>query len=226
MGRPIPEFRNVRKIAIDKIVVATNIVGNDERGEAAVARRSLQEEIKKRNPFDSPEEEAFLNLARTLDWHATEFTRLFKKHGISGSQYNVLRILRGEGTPLPCLEVASRMITKLPDITRLVDRLEDAGLVERSRTTEDRRLVLIRITDAGLGLLGRLDEPIKTLHRRQLGHLTREELAELNRLLVKARNPGGPAARRDADPADTCTALNARATPRGQERATLHDPEE
>jgi DNA-binding MarR family transcriptional regulator len=167
-----------------------------------VARRSLQEEIKKRHPFDSPEEEAALNLARTFDWQAAAFAHLFKEHRLSGSQYNVLRILRGEGTPLPCLEVASRMITKLPDITRLVDRLEDAGLVERTRTTEDRRLVLIRITDAGRGLLARLDEPIKALHRRQLGHLSQEELAELNRLLVKARSPGCPAARPDADHSD------------------------
>jgi DNA-binding MarR family transcriptional regulator len=208
------------------IIVATIILGNDERGGATVARRNLQEEIKKRNPFDSPEEEAFLNMARTLDWQVTALARLLKECGISGSQYNVLRILRGEGTPLPCLEIASRMITKLPDITRLVDRLEDAGLVERSRTTEDRRLVLIRITDAGLGLLARLDEPIKTLHRRQLGHLTREELAELNRLLVKARNPGGPAVWLDSGPADCCTDHNTRATPRGQERASFHDPDE
>ncbi len=167
-----------------------------------MARRTLQDEIKKRNPFDSPEEEATLNLARTADRLFAEGARLLKEHGITGSQYNVLRILRGEGKALPCLEIASRMITQLPDITRLVDRLEAAGLVVRSRTPEDRRVVLIRITDAGLRLLGQLDEPIKEMHRRQLGHLTREELAELNRLLVKARNPESPAARLDSDNAD------------------------
>lgn len=167
-----------------------------------MARRTLQDEIKERHPFDSPEQEAALNLARTVDRHSAEFARLFKGHGITDPQYNVLRILRGGGEALPCSEVAARMITQLPDITRLVDRLEAAGLVERARTPEDRRVVLIRITDAGLRLLATLDEPVLALHRRQLGHLTREELAELNRLLVKARTPDGPAARPDARETD------------------------
>ena len=161
----------------------------NERRWRFVARRSLQDEVKKRNPFDSPEQEAALNLARTADRIAAGFVRLFKEHGISGSQYNVLRILRGAGEPLPSLEVASRMVTQLPDITRLVDRLENAGLVERARTPEDRRVVLIRITECGLKLLESLDAPVIELHRKQLGHLTRAELAELNRLLVKARWP-------------------------------------
>jgi DNA-binding MarR family transcriptional regulator len=99
-----------------------------------------------------------------------------------------LRILRGAGEPLPCQEIASRMITRLPDITRLVDRLLEAGLVERSRTPMDRRLVLTTITAAGLRLLAAIDDPLLRLQREQLGHLTRSELAELNRLLVKARN--------------------------------------
>jgi DNA-binding MarR family transcriptional regulator len=149
----------------------------------------LQHEIKKRNPFDCPEQEAALNLARTADRFHDSFGRLFKCHGITGAQYNVLRILRGAADALPCQEIAARMITRVPDITRLVDRLEEAGLVARSRTEEDRRLVLTRITDCGLALLARLDEPILRLHREHLGHLTCEELAELNRLLVKARNP-------------------------------------
>ncbi len=154
-----------------------------------MVERGLQDEIKKRNPFDAPEQEVSLNLARTADRLQGEFARLFKDHGISGAQYNVLRILRGAGEPLPCQEIAGRMITQLPDITRLVDRLEDAGLVERSRTMSDRRLVLTRITERGLCLLERLDEPVLQTHRRQLGHLTRAELDELNRLLVKARSP-------------------------------------
>jgi DNA-binding MarR family transcriptional regulator len=83
------------------------------------------------------------------------------------------------------------MISHLPDITRLVDRLEAAGLVARSRTREDRRLVLIRITEKGLALLAGLDEPLMELHRRQLAHFTPDELTELNRLLVKARRPDG-----------------------------------
>ncbi len=155
-----------------------------------MAEGSLGDEIKKRGPFDSAEQEVALNLARTSDRHFSEFARLFKTHGITGAQYNVLRILRGAAEALPCQEIAGRMITQLPDITRLVDRLEEAGLVERSRTPEDRRLVLTKITEGGLRLLSGLDEPVSQLHKAQLAHLTREELAELNRLLVKAREPG------------------------------------
>jgi DNA-binding MarR family transcriptional regulator len=150
----------------------------------------LQDEIKKREPFAVPEQEVALNLARTNDRLQAEFARLFKRHGITGAQYNVLRILRGEGQPLPCQEIGCRMITQLPDMTRLLDRLVQAGLVERSRTEEDRRVVLTRITDAGLRLLAQLDAPVIETHRRQLGHLAPAELAELNRLLVKARCPG------------------------------------
>src|SRR5271157_5845941 len=154
----------------------------------SLQRILCQHSIKKRNPFDSAEQEAAPNLARTYDRLQSSFTQFFKQHGISGAQYNVLRILRGVGEPLPCQEIAGRMITRLPDITRLVDRLLEAGLVERSRTPMDRRLVLTTITEAGLRLLAAIDDPLLRLHREQLGHLTRSELAELNRLLVKARN--------------------------------------
>ena len=153
-----------------------------------MASRGLKDEIKKRNPFDSAEQEAALNLARTNDRLQSSFAQFFRQHGITGAQCNVLRILRGAREPLPCQEIAGRMITQLPDITRLVDRLLEAGLVERSRTPEDRRLVLTSITAAGLRLLATIDDPLLRLHREQLGHLTRSELAELNRLLVKARN--------------------------------------
>ena len=156
-----------------------------------MAKSALQEEINKRHPFECPEQEATLNLVRTMDHLGQEFARLFHEHGLSGPQYNVLRILRGVGgAGLPCGEIAGQMVTHMPDITRLVDRLEAAGLVERRRTEEDRRVVLVTITPAGLDVLARLDRPVLDLHRRQLGHLTRAELAELNRLLVKARRPG------------------------------------
>jgi DNA-binding MarR family transcriptional regulator len=156
-----------------------------------MAKSRLQEELKKRHPFDSPEQEACLNLARTHDHVFQQFGHLFCSHGISGPQYNVLRILRGAGGDgLPCLEIASRMITRTPDITRLVDRLEEAGLVERSRIPQDRRLVLVKLTRPGQELLARLDQPVLDLHQRALGHLSRNELAELNRLLVKARHSG------------------------------------
>ena len=152
-----------------------------------MASRGLKDEIKKRNPFDCAEQETVLNLARTNDRLQSSFIQFFKQHGITAAQYNVLRILRGAGQPLPCQEIASRMITQVPDITRLVDRLLEAGLVERSRTSEDRRVVLTTITETGLRLLATIDDPLLRLHRQQLGHLTRSELTELNRLLVKAR---------------------------------------
>src|SRR5262245_13247293 len=152
----------------------------------------LQAELRKKRPFDVPEEEAMLNLQRTLDALAAPFEQLFRERGISDSQYNVLRILRGVGADgLPCSEIGERMVSRDPDITRLVDRLEKAGLVERARIATDRRVILVRLTPAGLKLVGELDKPVMELHRRQLGHLTRAELATLNRLLVKGRYPAG-----------------------------------
>lgn len=148
----------------------------------------LQEEIGKKNPFELLEQETTLNLVRTLDHLQQDFCRLFQEHGLSGPQYNVLRILRGHGGEgLSCCEIAAEMIHRMPDITRLVDRLEESGWVERSRDREDRRVVRVKITAEGLALLNRLDRPLLDLHKRQLNHLSREELTELNRLLVKAR---------------------------------------
>lgn len=150
----------------------------------------LQEEIGKRNPFDSLEQETALNLYRTMDHLQQDSCRLLQDHGLSGPQYNFLRILRGRGGDgRSCCEIAADMITRTPDITRLVDRLEQAGLVERRRDPDDRRIVRVQITPTGLELLSRLDEPVLELHKRQLGHLRRAELEELNRLLVKVRRP-------------------------------------
>jgi DNA-binding MarR family transcriptional regulator len=150
----------------------------------------LQQEIRKKKPFEQPEEEAGLNLLRTVDCIRLPFERLFAEYGLSDPQYNVLRILRGHGGEgLPCSEIGTQMITRMPDITRLVDRLEQAKLVERARTSADRRVVLVRLTEAGSDILNRLDEPVRELHIQTLGHLKRSELAELNRLLVKARHP-------------------------------------
>ena len=155
-----------------------------------MAQSGLQHELGKKNPFASAEQEATLNLLRTHDHLQQAFAALFQEHGISAPQYNVLRTLRGVGgAGVPCLEVAARMISRMPDVTRLVDRLERAGLAERTRTAADRRKVLVKITASGLELLDRLDRPVLELHRRLLGHLSRDELAELNRLLIKARRP-------------------------------------
>jgi MarR family transcriptional regulator, 2-MHQ and catechol-resistance regulon repressor len=148
---------------------------------------NLQREIKKRRPFESPEQEAMLNLVRTNDRFQFRFARLFREHGLTPSQYNVLRILRGEGKPLPCLEIADRMIAAVPAITGLIDRLEALNLVSRDRSTEDRRVVFVEITPKALDLLARLDQPVDDLHKKLISHLTRAELRELSRLLEKAR---------------------------------------
>jgi DNA-binding MarR family transcriptional regulator len=114
---------------------------------------------------------------------------VLKTHHLSANQYNVLRILRGSPEGLPCGEIASRMITRDPDVTRLVDRLEKRNLISRCRETEDRRMVMVRITTEGLRLLGRLDEPVEKAHRKQLGHMGRERLRSLTELLHAARSP-------------------------------------
>src|SRR5215813_10404077 len=149
----------------------------------------LQKELKKRRPFDSPEQEAILNIARTADRFGICFARLFREYGLTPSQYNVLRILRGEGKPLPILEIASRTVTVVPGITGLIDRLEQAGFVNRLRCDKDRRVIHVGLTDAGATVLTGLDEPLIALHRKLLDHLSQAELKELIRLLEKVREP-------------------------------------
>lgn len=151
----------------------------------------LQKEIKKRGPFDSLEQEAMLNILRTNDQFGNRFGKLFRDYGLTASQYNILRILRGEGKPLPCLEVADRMIQVVPAITGLIDRLEAAGMVKRIRSEEDRRVIYVEITTKALRVLNEMDQPVLDLHRALLGHLTRTELKELIRLLEKARPQSG-----------------------------------
>jgi DNA-binding MarR family transcriptional regulator len=135
----------------------------------------------------SPEEAAFLDLLRTSDLLTRGIVPVLKIADLSPTQYNVLRILRGSREGLPCGEIAKRMITRDPDITRLLDRLEKRGLISRRREPKDRRMVLTRITPEGLQLLARLDEPLLKAHRRQLGHLGRESLRKLAALLQAAR---------------------------------------
>lgn len=154
-----------------------------------MATRKLQHEIGKRQPFVSPEEEATLSLLRTSDQMQIHFTRLFREYGLTSSQYNVLRILRGEGKPLPILEIAERTVTVVPGITGLIDRLEQAGMVRRQRCPEDRRVIFVAISEQALKLLDRLDGPLRDLQRRTLAHLTPVELKTLIRLLEKVREP-------------------------------------
>jgi DNA-binding MarR family transcriptional regulator len=135
-----------------------------------------------------PEEAAFLDLIRTADRLSRPISQLLKTEDLSGTQYNVLRILRGTPDGLTCGEIASRMITRDPDITRLLDRLEKRNLISRSRVAQDRRSVLARITREGLDLLAGLDEPIQEAHRKLLGHLGKARRAELASLLAACRN--------------------------------------
>jgi DNA-binding MarR family transcriptional regulator len=159
-----------------------------------MTKSRLQEELRKRNPFDSLEQEVSLSLVRTQDHLAQSFHELFAAHGLTGPQYNVLRILRGHGGDgVPGHEIGAQMVARMPDVTRLVDRLEAAGLAERARTARDRRVVLVRITPAGLDLLAKLDRPVLDTHRRSLAHLSRDELLELSRLLAKVREGPEPA---------------------------------
>ncbi len=137
------------------------------------------------------EQATFLSLQRLAADLGQQVAELLKPAGLSGAQYNVLRILRGAGDAgLPCGEIAARMISKDPDITRLLDRLEKRGLVTRTRESDDRRVVTTRITDEAAALLARLDEPIAQLHRQQLGALGEDKLLRLTELLDEARRGG------------------------------------
>ncbi len=146
-------------------------------------------EPRRRKPrIGSPEEAAFLDLLRTTDMLSRGLVRVLKTEDLSATQYNVLRILRGAPDGLPCGEIASRMITRDPDVTRLLDRLEKRQLISRCRETKDRRTVMVRISPEGLKVLARLDEPVQAGHRQQLGHLGRERLIALTELLLAARS--------------------------------------
>jgi len=144
----------------------------------------------KREPHAALEAEVFVSLLRTADALARGAEALLKPHGLSGTQYNVLRILRGAGEKgLACREVGGRLISRDPDITRLLDRMESRGLIARAREAGDRRVVRTRITPGGLRLLAELDEPVRQLHRRQLRHLPEKQLRQLSALLDRAREP-------------------------------------
>jgi DNA-binding MarR family transcriptional regulator len=151
-------------------------------------RRKLKHEIQQSKPFSSAAEEAFLNMLRTSAILGREFDILLKPFGLTSTQYNVLRILRGAGPEgLLCRQVGERMITPDPDITRLLDRLEKRGLILRARDSRDRRAIFTRITGDGLSLLEKLDEPVKDFHRRRLAHLDKGSIRSLIELLESAR---------------------------------------
>lgn len=150
---------------------------------------TLQTELKQRKPFTSLEHEAVVSVARTAAILEHGTAEALKPHGLTPTQFNALRILRGAGPEGLCRnEVRDRLVARVPDATRLLDRLEDMGHVVRSRETDDRRYVRTRITRSGLELLAHLDGVIHGLHRRQLGHLGPRKLEALIALLEDARN--------------------------------------
>jgi DNA-binding MarR family transcriptional regulator len=149
---------------------------------------SLQQELKQTRPFKSPQEEAHLNIVRTASMLTSHFEQFLKPHGITSTQYNVLRILRGTGTGGLCRnELGDRLITRMPDVTRLLDRMEEAGLVTRERQEADRRMVRTTLTRAGRKLVDDLDPLVEQEHARILGKLTRAQLKLLNELIALAR---------------------------------------
>lgn len=148
----------------------------------------LQQEIHQTKAIRSREEEATLNIVRTADVLMLAVTDVLKPYLLSATQYNVLRILRGAGKdPASCKDIGSRLVARDPDITRLMDRLEERALVTRDRAREDRRVVTHRLTRAGLELVNKLDGPVEALHRKLMGHMKAAKLRKLIGLLEEVR---------------------------------------
>jgi DNA-binding MarR family transcriptional regulator len=143
-----------------------------------------------RRRFDSLEQEAFLGLWRTYDRLRGYEDELFAQYDLTAQQYNALRLLRGQHPePVPTLTLAAQLVSRAPDITRLLDRLEQRGLITRDRPPENRRVVQVSVTPAGLALLRDLDQEVRDCHARQLGHVRRADLLTLIELLREARRP-------------------------------------
>jgi|GEM_PF-161496 len=154
----------------------------------AAALPTLRRELNKKSDFDTLEQEAYLGILRTASVLSAPFERLFRQHGLTDSMYNALRILRGGGERgKMCGEIADELVSRVPDVTRLVDRLEKAGLAQRVRSAYDRRAVFVKITARGLDVVARLDAPLSLTHSQTLGHLNRVELTSLCGLLAAAR---------------------------------------
>lgn len=147
----------------------------------------------RRQRFDSPEQELFLNLWRTYDRLRALEDELFSRFELTAQQYNALRLLRAaHPAKIPTLVLAGRLVSRAPDITRLLDKLYEHGLIERQRPADNRRTVHVGLTAAGEDLLVELDQQVRQCHLRQLGHLTGEEIARLTQLLRRAREPHEP----------------------------------
>ena len=167
------------------IFILTIVVDNDYY---EVVAGKLQQEIHQTKAIRFPEEEATLNVVRTADVLMLALSDVLKPHLLSATQYNVLRILRGAGElGASCKDIGIRLVPRDPDITRLMDRLEQRGLVTRDRAGQDRRVVTHRLSRAGLELVNELDGPIEAMHRKNLGHMKTGKLRELVRLLEEVR---------------------------------------
>lgn len=143
--------------------------------------------------FDSPEQEAYLALWRTYDRLRALEDDLFARWELTAQQYNLLRLLRAaHPEPVPSTKLLARLVSRAPDVTRMLDRLEARGFITRVRSTADRRAVLVGVTDAGLALLDEIAEPLRACHEKQLGHLSAAELQQLTALLKLARAPHEP----------------------------------
>ena len=151
--------------------------------------RGLRAELKQKAPFRSREQEAYLALLRTADALQASVEAKLQEFGLTGTQYNALRILRGAGAEgLPCREIGQRMITHDPDITRLLNRLQKRGLVTRARAKSDLRVIHGKITTAGLELLREMDEPVERHNREMLKHVESGKLGRLLELLELVRS--------------------------------------
>lgn len=150
---------------------------------------NLRDEIKQTRPFSSLEQEAYLSLGRTWAGLEHELAEALKAHDVTPTQYNVLRILRGAGEKGLCRsEIMERMIARVPDATRLLDRMEAAGLIERERSSEDRRFVTTQITRDGLRVVAAAEAAVMALHRRQFTAVGEEDLRQLVRILELVRD--------------------------------------
>jgi DNA-binding MarR family transcriptional regulator len=150
---------------------------------------TLQDELQQRRPFQSLEEEAALNLYRTASLLTDIGEAFYRQHGLTATQYNVLRILRGAGEAgLGRNDIRERLVGRMPDVTRLLDKMEEAGLVQRERSHADRRCVPTVLTPEGRALVNRLDEPVAALQHQQLGHLTPGQLHSLIETLTQIRS--------------------------------------
>lgn len=152
-----------------------------------MAISNLQSELKKRRPFDSVEQEAMLSILRTSDLLENRVARLLREYELTPSQYNAMRIMRGEGVPMPCLEVADRMIQVAPAITRVIDQLLRRELIKKTQSEQDRRVFLVELTASGKSLLRKLDTPILELHQSLLGHVPKKVLKSLVQVLQVVR---------------------------------------